>query len=267
MRRSTLLFSGALIALLVGSWPFLSRIYNYNIQRVEQDEQQQHLSVESARLKAELQAKKPALLAELKQLQADGLHQEVLAKTSRYWLANDPDIRALHRQSAQELSFQQTLSKLAGLAATYCNDTVVRHHLEQVMAAVQPQEAVSGSSTWTIQRLDTKAFIEPIQSQLRAAAAMVRSDGAHEHAHASDAASAAELFGVDHPPRLHPALAYLLLQGKTVDHQVCVWRVHGQAALGALTHNVLKPFELVVWMAASASERNMEFNVLSIQGF
>ena len=67
--------------------------------------------------------------------------------------------------------------------------------------------------------------------------------------------------------RLHPALAYSLMQGKPVDPQICVWSVQGEAALGALTQNAAKPFELTIWMAASATERSMEYNVLRIQGF
>ena len=57
------------------------------------------------------------------------------------------------------------------------------------------------------------------------------------------------------------------MQGKSVDHQVCAWNVQGQAALGALTQNLVKPFELVVWMAASANEHDMKYNVLRMQGF
>lgn len=112
--------------------------------------------------------------------------------------------------------------------------------------------------------MNTKEFIAPIQSHLRAAAHSSQTD---ERAHASAIDSAAELFGLDHPPRVHPALAYSLMQGKSVDHQVCAWNVQGQAALGALTQNLVKPFELVVWMAASANEHDMKYNVLRMQGF
>ena len=265
MRRSTLLFSAAAITLLIGGWPALSRVYHSYVQRGEQAEQQQQLSQETARLKAELQANKPALLAELQKLQADGLHQEVLAKAARYRLTNDPDIGTLYRRSAQELSLQQTLAKLAGLAAEHCNDTDVRRHLQEVMAKAQSPGTPSNSSTWTIQKLETDAFIAPIQSQLRAAAARPKDAGEHEHD--SHANSVEELFGVDHPPHLHPALAYSLMQGKPVGPQICVWSVQGEAALGALTQNATKPFELTVWMAASATERRMEYNVLRIQGF
>ena len=73
MRRSTLLFSAAAITLLIGGWPALSRVYHSYVQRSEQAEQQQQLSQETAQLKAELQADKPALLADLQKLQADGL--------------------------------------------------------------------------------------------------------------------------------------------------------------------------------------------------
>ena len=66
---------------------------------------------------------------------------------------------------------------------------------------------------------------------------------------------------------LSPALAYALMQGKPVAPQICVWSVQGEAALGALTQNAAKPFELTIWMAASATERSMEYNVLRIQGF
>ena len=83
MRRSTLLFSAAAITLLIGGWPALSRVYHSYVQRSEQAEQQQQLSQETAQLKAELQADKPALLADLQKLQADGLHQETDRKFNR----------------------------------------------------------------------------------------------------------------------------------------------------------------------------------------
>lgn len=267
MRRSTLLFSAAAVALLVGGWPSLARVYQHYSQRSEQNAQHQRLALESAQLKAELQANKPALLAELRQLQAEGLHQEVLAKASRYRLADDPDVRALHSRSAQELSLQQTLSKLARLATEHCNDTEVRRHLQEVMATVQPPGTPSTSSTWTVRRVPADAFIAPIQSQLRAAAAAASSTHEAEHEHDSPPTSVAELFHTDHDAHLHPALAFALMQDHAVDKQICVWNVEGEATLGALTQNRVKPFELTVWMAASATERSMEYNVLRIQGF
>ena len=265
MRRSTLLFSAAAIALVIGGWPALSRVYHSYVQRHEQAARQQQLSQETAQLKAELQTSKPALLAELQQLQTAGLHQEVLAKASRYRLTDDPDIGAIYRQSAQELSLQQTLAKLERLAAEHCNEADVRRHLQETMSKVQSAGTASNSSTWTIRRLDTDAFIAPIQSHLRATAA--RSKETEEHEHDSHIDSVDELFGVDHPARLSPALAYALMQGKPVAPQICVWSVQGEAALGALTQNAAKPFELTIWMAASATERGMEYNVLRIQGF
>ena len=265
MRRSTLLFSAAAIALVIGGWPALSRVYHSYVQRQEQAARQQQLSQETAQLKAELQTSKPALLAELQQLQAAGMHQEVLAKASRYRLTNDPDIGAIYRRSAQELSLQQTLAKLERLAAEHCNEADVRRHLQETMSKVQSAGTASNSSTWRIRRLDTDAFIAPIQSHLRATAA--RSKETEEHEHDSHIDSVDELFGVDHPARLSPALAYALMQGKPVAPQICVWSVQGEAALGALTQNAAKPFELTIWMAASATERGMEYNVLRIQGF
>ena len=265
MRRSTLLFSAAAIALVIGGWPALSRVYHSYVQRHEQAARQQQLTQETAQLKAELQTSKPALLAELQQLQTAGLHQEVLAKASRYRLTDDPDIGAIYRQSAQELSLQQTLAKLERLAAEHCNEADVRRHLQETMSKVQSAGTASNSSTWTIRRLDTDAFIAPIQSHLRATAA--RSKETEEHEHDSHIDSVDELFGVDHPARLSPALAYALMQGKPVAPQICVWSVQGEAALGALTQNAAKPFELTIWMAASATERGMEYNVLRIQGF
>ena len=267
MRRSTLLFSAAAIALVIGGWPALSRVYHSYVQRHEQAARQQQLSQETAQLKAELQTSKPALLAELQQLQTAGLHQEVLAKASRYRLTNDPDIGAIYRQSAQELSLQQTLAKLERLAAEHCNEADVRRDLQEVMAQVQAPGTPSNSSTWTIRRLDTDAFIAPIQSHLRATAARSKETEEHEHEHDSHIDSVEELFGVDHPARLSPAVAYALMQGKPVAPQICVWSVQGEAALGALTQNAAKPFELTIWMAASATERGMEYNVLRIQGF
>ena len=269
MRRSTLLFSAAAIALVIGGWPALSRVYHSYVQRHEQAARQQQLSQETAQLKAELQSNKPALLAELKQLQAAGLHQEVLAKASRYRLTNDPDIGAIYRRSAQELSLQQTLAKLERLATEHCNEADVRRHLQETMSKVQSAETASNNTSWTIRRLDTNAFIAPIQSHLRAAAARSKETEEHEHEHKHDSHidSVDELFGVDHPARLNPALAYALMQGKPVASQICVWSVHGEAALGALTQNAVKPFELTIWMAASATERNMEYNVLRLQGF
>lgn len=269
MRRSTLLFSAAAIALVIGGWPALSRVYHSYVQRQEQAARQQQLSQETAQLKAELQTSKPALLAELQQLQAAGMHQEVLAKASRYRLTNDPDIGAIYRRSAQELSLQQTLAKLERLAAEHCNEADVRRHLQETMSKVQSAGTASNSSTWTIRRLDTDAFIAPIQSHLRAAAARSKETEEHEHEHEHDSHidSVEELFDVDHPARLSPALAYALMQGNPVGPQICVWSVQGEAALGALTQNAAKPFELTIWMAASATERSMEYNVLRIQGF
>ncbi|MFD2377056.1 hypothetical protein ACFSTJ_20705 [Ottowia pentelensis] len=131
-------FSAAVIALVIGGWPALSRVYRAYVLRSEQAARQQLLTQETAQLKAELQANKPALLAELQRLQAAGLHQEVLTKASRYRLADDPDVRAIYTRSAQALSLQQTLAKLARLATEHCNDTEVRRHLQEVMATVQP---------------------------------------------------------------------------------------------------------------------------------
>lgn len=267
MRRSTLLFSAAVIALVIGGWPALSRVYRAYVLRSEQAARQQLLTQETAQLKAELQANKPALLAELQRLQAAGLHQEVLTKASRYRLADDPDVRAIYTRSAQALSLQQTLAKLARLATEHCNDTEVRRHLQEVMATVQPPGTPPTSSTWTVRRVPADAFIAPIQSQLRAAAAAASSTHEAEHEHDSPPTSVAELFHTDHDAHLHPALAVALIQDHAVDKQICVWNVEGEATLGALTQNRVKPFELTVWMAASATERSMEYNVLRMQGF
>ena len=72
MRRSTLLFSAAAIALVIGGWPALSRVYHSYVQRQEQAARQQQLSQETAQLKAELQTSNPALLAELHCDEAQG---------------------------------------------------------------------------------------------------------------------------------------------------------------------------------------------------
>lgn len=267
MRRSTLFFAAAVIALVLGAGPLLSRMYEHHVQQIEHDAQQQRLSLESAQLKAELQTTKPALLTELKRLQAEGLHQEVLAKASHYRLADDLDIRALYTQSAQELSLQQTLTKLARLAAEHCNDAAVRQHLETLMSVAQPSGTPANGSSWTVERLDLQEFMAPIRTQLRAAAAAAQKPHQEKHEHASPADSVAELFDVDDPPRVHPAVAFALMQGKTVDDQVCAWRVRGKADLGALTQNSAKLFDLVLWMAPSATEHGMEYNVLHINGF
>ena len=261
MRRSALfLFVAALMALFAGGWPLVSRLYEQQVGQYRQQALQQQLQQRAQAQRAELQLRKPDIMAELSRLQAAGAHQEVLALAARYRLADDADIRAVHARSAQQLSLAQTLDRLAELAGQQCTEDAVRGHLEDRFAEAEPSGARPDSLLWQVKRLEVVGAINPIKARLRTWQSAAPTG--HDHAHAS-ASSTLELLRGDHTPRLHPAVAFSILQGAPVDRLICVWRVQGRAALGPLSRGQAKPFDLILWMAPSATERTMEYDVLS----
>ncbi len=269
MRRTPFLLACAsAIALAAGLAPMASRWYHEHAQRARAEAQQAQVHQEAEAQKAELQARRPEILAELTRLQAAGAHDKALALASRFRLANDLEVRAISARSAQELSLRQTLDRMAVLATEHCTEPSARRMAETVFAEAYPEAGAQPAQAWTLQQLALPEFVEPIRTRIREWASIQHSESdAHGHSHTHEAAeSPLEALRGDHAPRISPAVGFAIMQGRQADGLACVWRVKGEAAIHEGDQNMHKPFEMLMWMAPSATERGMERDILSVQG-
>ncbi|MBN8558544.1 MAG: hypothetical protein J0L74_12875 [Burkholderiales bacterium] len=263
------LFGSAAIALAVGLGPMMSRLYQEHLRRDKVEQQQAQLQQEVARQTEALQANKPEVMAEIRALQASGQHDRVLQIASQYRLVNDADIRALYSQSAQEVSLRQTLDRMEAFASEHCNEATVRESIGAAFAEAYPDAPSGQASQWEIKRLDTSAHVSQIHRRIRAWSQLsVTVHDSEKPGHSSlTAASTLEALRGTHRPRIQPAVAYMLMQGKDVARWACVWRVTGSFKPQITGPLPTRAFVLNMWLVPSATERGMERDILDIKGF
>ena len=270
MRRSTmLLLCASALALFAGLAPVAARWYQGYAEQARAETRQAELQKQLQAQTTELQARKPEILAELAQLQSAGEHDKVVALASRYRLADDTEVRALHARSAQALSLRQTQDRMATLAAGFCTESSVRQMAETLFAQAYPAAPKVSAQDWQVQRLGVSAFEEPMRRRVREWGSAKPAEHGHAHGptgHQGPTVSALEALRGDHAPRVNPAVVFSIMQGLRVEVLVCVWRIKGHAAVNPDGTALPKPFEMVVWMAPSGTERGMERDVLSVQG-
>ena len=270
MRRSTLLLlCASAIALFAGLAPLATRWYQGYAEHARIKAQQADLQRQVLEQAAELQARKPEILAELTRLQSSGEHAMVITLASRYRLADDAEVRALHTRSAQALSLRQTQDRMAALAAEHCTESSTRQMVESMFTEAYPDARMVSAQDWLLQKMVLSEFEEPIRSRVREWASIKPSE--HEHSHADShshesKASALDALRGDHAPRVSPAVVFSIMQGLRMEELACVWRIKGKIALNHDGKSSPKPFDVLVWMAPSATERGMERDVLSVRG-
>ena len=132
--------------------------------------------------KAELQARRPEIMGEINELEAEGEHDKVLALAGRYRLASDAEVRAIHARSAQELSLRQTLDRMAALAAEHCTEPSARRVAETLFTEAYPDAGAQPAQAWTLQQLPLPEFVEPMRTRIREWASIKPSES-HEHEH------------------------------------------------------------------------------------
>lgn len=270
MRRSTLLLlCASAVALFAGLAPLATRWYQGYAEHARIEAQQADLQRQVQAQAAELQARKPEILAELTRLQSSGEHAMVITLAGRYRLADDAEVRAIHARSAQALNLRQTQDRMAALAAEHCTESSTRQMVESLFTEAYPGARMVSAQDWLLQKMVLSEFEEPIRSRVREWASVKPSEHAHSHGHShghEPKASALDALRGDHAPRVSPAVIFSIMQGLRMEELACVWRVKGKVDLNHDGKSSPKPFDLVVWMAPSATERGMERDVLSVRG-
>ena len=266
MRRSTLLLlCASAVALFAGLAPLATRWYQGYAEHARIEAQQADLQRQVQVQAAELQARKPEILAELTRLQSSGEHAMVITLASRYRLADDAEVRALHTRSAQALSLRQTQDRMAALAAEHCTESSTRQMVESMFTEAYPDARIVSAQDWLLQKMVLSEFEEPIRSRVREWTSVKSSEHDHLHSHEFKASALDALRG-DHAPRVSPAVVFSIMQRLRMEELACVWRIQGKVALNQGGKSLPKPFDLVIWMAPSATERGMERDVLSVRG-
>jgi len=246
----------AVAVLAAGLVPAASRWYAERQRETAIERQRRAVLAQAQAQQSELTANKPQLLVELGALQSAGEHEKVLALAARYRLAEDKEVQAFYARSAAQVNLKQALARMAELAQTLCTERNAVDSARSAFAEAFPQAPSISTGEWSATGLDTAAFVESIRTRVR-----VLSKGrTHEQARPD---SVLDALRGDHPPRLHPAVLHQLMQDTQAQPALCVWRVNGTWGAAG---NPVKPFEMTLWLAPSATERSMTRDVLSLQG-
>ena len=266
MRRVPILLACiALAALVAGLVPAASRWYAERNREVAFEQQRRAVRAETEAQTAELAVKKPQVLAELGALQAAGEHEKVLAKASRYRLANDREVQALYAQSAAQVNLKQTLQRMTAFAQAQCTSGNAVESAREAFAQAFPEAQPVVTTNWSAQRLETAAVAQPIRERLRALIDATDKRASLAHGQAQSGSALDALRG-DHPPRLHPAVLLQLMRDTPEFPAVCVWHIAGTWGAAGQAGTPGKPFAMTMWLAPSATERTMTRDVLSLQG-
>ena len=258
MRRSGyLLICAALVALAAGLWPWASRLYDERQRETQVRDRAATLAQEVAAQKNELAANKPRLLSEIKALQANGQHADVMKMAARYRLAEDADMHAVFVRSAENVSFQQLTARMEQLVAKSCTGIQALQTAGTALSILYPEIKQASSEGWQSERLD----IAPRLGQIRGRLVQWSKPPAASTTKPTDPLG---ILRAAHTPRLLPQIQHTLLTSNDPSSLVCAWRVKGTLVDASQSTPVKRPFDMVIWFAPSANERMLEHDFLSL---
>lgn len=258
MRRSTyLLFPSAVIVLAVGLWPFANRLYGEYQRDAQVRERASLVAQERAAQKANLLTNKQSVLDEAKSLQASGRHADVMKLAARYRLADDADLHAIFVRSAEQVSTQQLLDRMEQLVAKSCTGIQAMQTASTVLSTLFPEVTQASSAGWTSERVDPKSLLPQIRDRLKDWAKPPATD-AKSMDNLAKAQSA-------HTPRLLQPIYQSLLTASDPSALICAWRIKGSWPANERPQAAVKPFDILIWYAPSATERTLEHDVLSLK--
>lgn len=258
MRRSSyLLICAAFVALAAGLWPWASRLYDEHRRGTQVRDRAAALAQEVAAQKTELAANKPRLLSEIKALQANGQHTDVMKMAARYRLAEDADLHAVFVRSAEYVSFQQLTARMEQLVAKGCTGIQAMQTAVVALTILYPEIKQASSEGWQSERLD----IAPRLGQIRGRLAEWSKPPPASTTKPTDPLG---ILRAAHTPRLLPQIYQTLLTASDPSSLLCAWRVKGVLADASQSAPVRRPFDMVIWFAPSANERTLEHDFLSL---
>ena len=256
-RASYLLFCAAIVALVAGLWPLAGRLYGEYQRDAQLRERASALAQELAAQKAHLLGNKQSVLNELKSLQASGRHADVMKVAARYRLADDADLHALFVRSAEQVSTQQLFARMEQLVAKSCTGIQAMQTASTVLSTLFPEVKQASSAGWASERLDAMTLLPQIRDRLKAWAmppvAVAKSPDKLAMVRAA------------HMPRLQAPIYQSLLTASDPGALMCAWRVKGAWPASEQPGAAMKPFDMVIWYAPSATERTLEHDVLSLK--
>lgn len=262
MQTKNILILAAAVAFVAGLGPTALRWWD-NRQQYEAGSAVQAAQVaQAARVeelareqRAMVDANKTQILKLLTQQQSAGQHELVMQTAAKYRLANDADIQNLYRVSAQVVSNGQLLSRFRELVRSQCTDNQAQQTASAIMGGMFKEGAQLSSSEWNYERLDDAQVAPLILVRIRellSATNKVQSNNA--------ATTPLMRARGDHTPRLHPLVAFTLLNAQDgTSALACAWRVRGLASA------TVPSFDLTLWYAPSSSERLLEHDVLELK--
>ena len=256
-RASYLLLCAAIVALVAGLWPLANRLYGEYQRDTQARERANALAQEVSAQKAYLLANRQSVLDELKSLQASARHADVMKLAARYRLADDAELHALFVRSAEQVSTQQLLARMEQLVAKNCTGIQATQTVATALSTLFPDVKQASSAGWASERLDAMTLLPQIRDRLK--------DWAKPPTVAAQFQDNLTKVRAAHTPRLQPPVYQALLTGSDPSALICVWRVKGTWPASGQPDAAMKPFEMVIWYAPSATERTLEHDVLSFK--
>ena len=261
MQTKTVLIFAAIVALAAGLGPTALRWWDNRQQYETGRAAQAAQAAQTAKVdeltreqSATVRANKTEILKLLTQQQAAGQHELVMQTAAKYRLAKDADIHNLYRISAEEVSNAQLLTRFRDLVVSQCTGIQAQQTASAIMRSALSGDAQISTSQWQYERLDdaqAAPLIRARVSELLSATSSTSSENA--------APTPLMRARAAHTPRLHPLVAFTLLNAAEGSALSCAWRVRGASTGAAPT------FDLTLWYAPSSSERSLEHDVLALK--
>ncbi len=259
MQTKTVLILAAVVALAAGLGPTALRWWENREQYEAGRAAQAAQAAQTAKVdeltreqRAAVSANKTGILKLLTQQQSAGQHELVMQTAAKYRLANDADIQNLYRVSAETVSNGQLLTRFRDLVKSQCTGIQAQQTASAIIRSALSGDAQISTNQWQYERLDDSQIAPLIQARVRellsATSSNVSSNAAPTPLMRARAA---------HTPRLHPLVAFTLINGTEGPALSCAWRVRSAGASPS--------FDLTLWYAPSSSERSLEHDVLALE--
>lgn len=256
MQTKTVLVFAAVIVFAAGLGPSLLRWWDnrqeFEAGRAKQEAQAAKVDALTVEQRAAVSANKTEILKLLTQQQAAGQHELVMQTAAKYRLANDADIQNLYRVSAETVSNGQLLTRFRDLIKSQCTGIQAQQTASAIIRSVLSGGAQISTSQWQYERLDDSQIAPLIQARVRE---LMRATS--NNISSNSAPTPLMRARAYHTPRLHPLVAFTLINGTEGSALSCAWRVRSAGASPS--------FDLTLWYAPSSSERSLEHDVLALK--
>ncbi len=261
MQTKIVLICAAVVAFAAGVGPTAVRWWDNREQfetaraaQAAQAAQKAQVDAFTREQRAAVSAKKTEILALLTQQQSAGQHELVMQTAAKYRLANDADIQNLYRVSAETVSNRQLLTRFRDVVRSQCTGIQAQQTASAVIRSVLGGDAQVSSIQWQYDRLDDAQVAPLIEARARELLGTASNDVSSNAAPTPLARARA-----GHTPRLHPLVAFTLLNPTEGSALSCAWRVRGARS------GVVPSFDLTLWYAPSSNERTLEHDVLALK--